>query len=379
MAEVTLKDVGKIYEGGVQAVRDVNLAINDREFVVLVGPSGCGKSTTLRMIAGLEDISVGTVDIGGRVVNDIQPADRDIAMVFQDYALYPHMSVYQNMAFSLKLRKMPKAEIDKRVREAARMLSLDSYLERKPKALSGGQRQRVAMGRAIVREPSVFLFDEPLSNLDAKMRVQMRAELSQLHKKLDATMIYVTHDQIEAMTLGDRIVVMKDGVVQQCAAPLTVYAYPANAFVARFIGTPPMNLFEGTVEQGDGTSFVFKHKMFTMNLPDFMNPAIAGKVGSTVFFGIRPEDMQIEGQKNDDQTQWLPATMTMKETLGNELITHLECDGQPFLSRVDPHDCPNLAGELKIYPILERCHIFDGQTEINLTADIAREQQVAKV
>jgi len=378
MADVILKDVGKIYEGGVQAVRDVNLHIRDREFVVLVGPSGCGKSTTLRMVAGLEDISVGTVQIGERVVNDVQPADRDIAMVFQDYALYPHMTVYQNMAFSLKLRKLPKAEIDARVREASRMLSLDSYLERKPKALSGGQRQRVAMGRAIVREPAVFLFDEPLSNLDAKMRVQMRAELAQLHKKLDATMIYVTHDQIEAMTLGDRIVVMKDGLVQQCAPPLEVYAYPANAFVARFIGTPPMNLFAGRLEKtADG--FRFLAPTFTIDLPAFMHDSIAGSVGQTVHFGIRPEDLRVEGQQRSDQTQSLPATMTMQETLGNELIAHLSSGEQPFICRVDPHDRPDLAGPLRCYPILERSHLFCGTSERNLTADAARQAKVAHI
>ena len=247
MAGVVLKDVCKVYDGGgtFLAVNHVNLAIKDREFMVLVGPSGCGKSTTLRMIAGLEEISSGTISIGDRVVNNVPPKDRDIAMVFQNYALYPHKTVYENMAFGLRLRKFPKADIDKRVRAAAEILGIESFLNRKPKALSGGQRQRVAVGRAIVRKPEVFLFDEPLSNLDAKMRVQMRTEISKLHTRLETTMIYVTHDQIEAMTMGDRICVMKDGLIQQVDTPLNIYDHPANTFVAGFIGTPPMNIFRG--------------------------------------------------------------------------------------------------------------------------------------
>ena len=368
MAEVVLTNVGKIWDDdGTRAVEGVHLHIEDREFVVLVGPSGCGKSTTLRMIAGLEDISEGTVEIGGRVVNDVAPADRDIAMVFQDYALYPHMSVYQNMAFSLKLRKLPKADIDKRVREAARMLSIEDYLDRHPKALSGGQRQRVAMGRAIVREPAVFLFDEPLSNLDAKMRVRMRAELALLRRRIDATMIYVTHDQIEAMTLGDRIVVMDGGVVQQCAEPLTVYTWPANAFVARFIGTPPMNLFEGTLEADHG-ELVFAASGFRIALAASMRPALEGKVGQAVHLGIRPEDLRLV----DDPAGAIPATMSMKETLGNELIVHLDSEGGPFLCRVDPHAHPSLRGPLLLRPSLERIHVFDAVDGRNLTAELAQ-------
>ncbi len=366
MADVTLEHIYKIYPGDVTAVRDVNLHIKDQEFVVLVGPSGCGKSTTLRMIAGLEDISKGTLKIGEKTVNDVAPAHRDIAMVFQDYALYPHMSVYENMAFSLKLRKFAKTEIDKRVREAARMLELEEYLERKPKALSGGQRQRVAMGRAVVREPSVFLFDEPLSNLDAKMRVSMRAELAELHDRIKTTMIYVTHDQIEAMTLGDRIVVMKDGLIQQYAEPLDVYAYPANEFVASFIGTPPMNMFKGTLKR-NGEELIFDGENFQVQLPKRMHESIQSCVGKAVTFGIRPEDMKIEGQQEADSTQSLNAQMFLKETLGNELIAHLQSAQHKFICRVDSHDRPNLDGELTIYPIMERAHIFDGESGINLT------------
>ena len=253
MAEVSLSDVSKVYDGDVRAVDKVSFNVPDRSFTVLVGPSGCGKSTVLRMIAGLEEISEGELRIGGRVVNDVPPRDRDIAMVFQNYALYPHMSVFENMAFSLRLRKAPKAEVDARVHEAAAMLGLERLLERQPKALSGGQRQRVAVGRAIVRQPKVFLFDEPLSNLDAKMRVQTRAELVRLHRRLDATMIYVTHDQAEAMTMGDQIVVLKDGLVQQIASPLEIYNHPANAFVTGFVGSPPMNFLACRVTPSDGS------------------------------------------------------------------------------------------------------------------------------
>src|SRR5262245_37140059 len=266
MAQVQLEQVSKVYPGGVAAVREVTLDIADGEFVALVGPSGCGKTTTLRMIAGLEDVSAGSIRIGGRVVNKVHPKDRDIAMVFQNYALYPHMTVYENMAFGLKLRKMPKDEIDRRVREAAEILNLGHLLERRPKALSGGQRQRVAVGRAIVRKPHVFLFDEPLSNLDAKLRVQMRVELKRLHDRLQTTMVYVTHDQVEAMTMGDRICVMKDGDVQQVAPPLELYHNPVNKFVAGFIGNPPMNFADVKVESKGG-DIVLKHDAFTLKPP----------------------------------------------------------------------------------------------------------------
>ncbi len=272
MAEVKLEGVHKIYDGKVTAVRDVSVTIKDKEFVVLVGPSGCGKSTVLRMIAGLEEISTGTISIDGKVVNEVPPKDRDIAMVFQNYALYPHMTVYENLAFGLKLRKTPKDEIDRRVQNAARILGIDAYLDRKPKALSGGQRQRVALGRAIVRNPKVFLFDEPLSNLDANLRVQMRTEISRLHHRLQTTMIYVTHDQIEAMSMGDRIVVLKDGIVQQVDTPLNIYHHPANKFVAGFIGSPTMNFLSGTIRANGTAQFVQDGSPLSITLP----PSVQG-------------------------------------------------------------------------------------------------------
>ena len=295
MAQVTLQSVKKTYPNGFQAVKDFNLDIKDGEFVVFVGPSGCGKSTTLRMIAGLEDVSSGTISIGGRVVNDVHPKDRDIAMVFQSYALYPHMSVYKNMAFALKLRGVPKAEIDKRVNEAARILGLSDLLDRKPKQLSGGQRQRVAVGRAIVREPKAFLFDEPLSNLDAKLRVTTRGELKSLHQRLKTTTIYVTHDQEEAMTLGDRIVVMSNGLIQQCDTPLEVYRNPVNRFVAAFVGTPPMNFFEGTLERGgSGLEFVEgssdpSGKPYRLAVPAAKASRVESFIGKPIVLGLRPQ------------------------------------------------------------------------------------------
>ncbi len=291
MAEVILKNVSKEYEGGNLAVKDVNIEIKDKEFVVLVGPSGCGKSTTLRMIAGLEEITSGELFIDGKLVNDISPKDRDIAMVFQNYALYPHMSVFENMAFGLKLRKFKKDEIKERVNEAAKILGLEDYLNRKPKALSGGQRQRVAVGRAIVRKPKVFLFDEPLSNLDAKLRVQMRTEISKLHKSLEATMIYVTHDQTEAMTMGDKIVIMKDGIVQQIDTPLNLYNYPINKFVAGFIGSPSMNFIEGTIFSEGGISFKDKSGKLKIKLMNGFEDKLKSFVNKNIWLGIRPEDI----------------------------------------------------------------------------------------
>ncbi|HRI82943.1 MAG TPA: sn-glycerol-3-phosphate ABC transporter ATP-binding protein UgpC, partial [Opitutaceae bacterium] len=300
MARVVIENLVKTYPEksgpGVTAVKGINLTIEDREFMVLVGPSGCGKSTTLRMIAGLEDISGGTITIDGKVVNNVLPKDRDIAMVFQNYALYPHMSVYDNMAFGLKLRKFPKKEIDARVREAAAMLGLEPYLERKPKALSGGQRQRVAVGRAIVRKPKVFLFDEPLSNLDAKMRVSTRTEISKLHARLGATMIYVTHDQVEAMTMGDRICVMKDGHIMQVAAPLDLYNHPANMYVAGFIGSPPMNFIKGRIKRtGNQLAFIEENTRSTpvsVQLTDDLAHKAAAYVDKPIVLGVRPEDAQ---------------------------------------------------------------------------------------
>jgi multiple sugar transport system ATP-binding protein len=319
MAQVVLTNVGKTYDGGVVAVHDCNLTIADAEFIVLVGPSGCGKSTTLRMIAGLEAITAGTIAIDGKVVNDIPPKDRDIAMVFQNYALYPHMTVYKNLAFALKLRRYKRDEIDRRVREAARILGIENLLERKPKALSGGQRQRVAVGRAIVRAPKAFLFDEPLSNLDAKLRVEMRAELKRLHARLRTTTIYVTHDQEEAMTLGDRIVVMKDGVVQQCATPLTVYANPANRFVAGFVGTPPMNFFDGRLER-DGAGLRFVGDGLAIVLPVDAAARLAGRVGQPVVFGVRPEAIGLRPEgRFAGRGNTASATVDVVEPLGEQM------------------------------------------------------------
>jgi multiple sugar transport system ATP-binding protein len=366
MAEVILNEVNKIFDGGVHAVKDFTLTVADCEFVVLVGPSGCGKSTTLRMVAGLEDISSGSVYIGGRLVNDVPPKDRDIAMVFQNYALYPHMTVYENMAFGLKLRKTPTVEINARVRKTAGMLGLQDLLDRRPKALSGGQRQRVAMGRAIVREPALFLFDEPLSNLDARMRAEMRKEILRLHRDIKATMIYVTHDQVEAMALGDRIVVMRDGLVEQVDDPETVFDHPATLFVARFIGTPPMNIFKGTLAQEDG--LVFDGASFKAKLPEAMAPRLAQKLGSSVYLGLRPKAFFLKPQA---QAAGLASPITgridVTEMLGEEMLVHLISGEHRFQVSVDPHARPALDGNLKVYPELAQAHVFDGETGNNLT------------
>lgn len=335
MSEVILENVFKVYPGDVTAVRDFSLQIKDKEFMVFVGPSGCGKSTTLRMIAGLEEISKGTINIGGRVVNDVPPKDRDIAMVFQNYALYPHMTVYKNMAFGLKLRKMPRAEIDKRVREAAAILGIEELLERKPKALSGGQRQRVAVGRAIVRQPKAFLFDEPLSNLDAKMRVQMRMEISKLHNQLQSTMIYVTHDQVEAMTMGDRIVVMKDGLMQQVDTPLEIYRNPANRFVAGFIGSPPMNFFEGEITQGaDGMEF--KNAAMSVKVDASHVAKLKAANHQKVTMGIRPEHAQDAVLvSNPDPATLVKSKVEVVEPMGAEIMLYLSAGENTFIARVD--------------------------------------------
>lgn len=358
MAEVTLKNVFKVYPGDVTAVRDVNLEIHDKEFVVLVGPSGCGKSTTLRMIAGLEEISSGTIDIDGRVVNDVPPKDRDIAMVFQNYALYPHMSVYKNMAFGLKLRGFPKAEIDQRVRQAAEILNITEYLERKPKALSGGQRQRVAVGRAIVRQPKAFLFDEPLSNLDAKMRVQMRMEISKLHHQLQSTMIYVTHDQVEAMTMGDRIVVMKDGVIQQVDAPLKIYESPANRFVASFIGSPPMNFFEGTLSQrADG--LYFTEGNFSVKVDARHAKALLEAKQEQVVLGIRPENIQDSVfAVNPSPDSLIKAKVEVVEPMGAEVFLYLSVGVHNFIARVDGHESAHVNQEVTMVFDMERASFF---------------------
>ncbi len=365
MAQVTLKNVKKIYPGNVLAVKDFSLEIPDREFIVLVGPSGCGKSTVLRMIAGLEEISGGTVEIGGKVVNDVLPKHRDIAMVFQNYALYPHMSVYDNMAFGLKLRKFPKQEIKKRVDAAAKSMGLYEYLGRRPGALSGGQRQRVALGRAIVRNPAVFLFDEPLSNLDAKMRVQMRFELLNLHKQVDGTMIYVTHDQVEAMTLGTRIVVMKNGLVMQSAPPLTVYDKPANLFVARFIGTPPMNIFLGRLVSEDG-KVVFDGGSFRVRIPEETAKKVGDFINKEVYYGIRPEHMVFSNSSEVSDTSF-HAESVLFENLGNETLVHLMSGKHRFQVRVASHKMPSFDGTLTVNVEPGHSHIFDSVNGKNIT------------
>ena len=372
MAKVLIENLVKIYADktgpGNKVVHGINLEINDREFMVLVGPSGCGKSTTLRMVAGLEEISGGTISIDGRVVNNVLPKDRDIAMVFQNYALYPHMSVYDNMAFGLKLRKFPKAEIDQRVREASAMLGLDPYLDRKPKALSGGQRQRVAMGRAIVRNPKVFLFDEPLSNLDAKMRVSTRTEISKLHARLGATMIYVTHDQVEAMTMGDRICVMKDGYIMQVAEPLTLYNHPENLFVASFIGSPGMNFFKGTIKQSGNTlQFVETNDKATpvaVTLDANLSAKAAGYVGKPVIFGIRPEDVQdtltVSGP---EASRTVEVKVEVSEPMGSETYLYLNSGVTSFIARVRPTDRFETDQKVNVTFKLENAHLFDSATE----------------
>ena len=367
MAKVTVKGVSKIYPGekgrDVVAVDNVNLDIQDREFVVLVGPSGCGKSTTLRMIAGLEEISRGEIYIDDRLVNNVPPKDRDIAMVFQNYALYPHMSVYDNLAFGLKLRKYPKTEIRKRVGDAAGILGIEELLDRKPKALSGGQRQRVAVGRAIVRQPKVFLFDEPLSNLDAKMRVQMRAEITKLHQRLQATMIYVTHDQIEAMTMGDRIVVMHKGVVQQTDTPLTLYNEPSNVFVAGFLGSPPMNFVTGNLElEGDSLVFVeIKGGTIRVRLSAKERPRAKELVGKQALLGIRPEDIELAQFSSPEGVKGtFPAIVDMVEPMGPETNLYLQTGAQTVVCRSQrPLDHREVGHRLEFEMNLAKAHLFD--------------------
>ncbi len=365
MASLSLRNVCKIYPNGFEAVKDFNLEIEDKEFIIFVGPSGCGKSTTLRMIAGLEDISSGELYIDDRLVNDVEPKDRDIAMVFQNYALYPHMSVYDNMAFGLKLRKVPKAEIDKAVKEAARILNLENLLDRKPKALSGGQRQRVAMGRAIVRNPKVFLMDEPLSNLDAKLRVQMRVEIASLHKRLETTIIYVTHDQTEAMTLGTRIVVMKDGVVQQVDSPRNLYDYPCNLFVAGFMGSPQMNFIDAEVAQdSEGVRLHFGQQ--SIKVPVDQEKAIVegGYVGKTVVIGIRPEDIHDEEAFiESSQDSKFDTTIKQYEMLGAEVYLYFDVEGFACTARVNPRTTVRTGDPVTMAMDLTKLHIFDKETE----------------
>jgi multiple sugar transport system ATP-binding protein len=360
MAEVVLHRLTKTYPDGtgtVTAVKGIELTIADREFMVLVGPSGCGKSTTLRMIAGLEEISGGTVAIGGRTVNELPPKDRDIAMVFQNYALYPHMTVYENMAFGLTLRKMPKAEIDVRVREAAALLGLNDYLDRKPKALSGGQRQRVAVGRAIVRQPKVFLFDEPLSNLDAKMRTAMRTEISRLHARLGATMIYVTHDQVEAMTMGDRICVMHDGEIMQVATPLELYNRPANLFVAGFIGSPPMNFLAGTVQAAaGGVIFSADSGGIAFPLAGELGTRARAHAGRPVTFGLRPEHIT---EVPADGPAHLTLEVDLVETMGAETMLHLRAGDRILIARIRPTDRVVRGQQIPLALDLAHAHLFD--------------------
>ena len=361
MAQVTLHNLVKKFSEDVVAVNNVNLEIEDKEFVVLVGPSGCGKTTTLRMVAGLEDISAGEIYIGDRLVNDVPPKDRNIAMVFQNYALYPHMTVYKNMAFSLKLRRTPRDEIERRVKAAADILGIGELLDRKPKQLSGGQRQRVAVGRAIVRQPEVFLFDEPLSNLDAKLRVNMRAELIKLHERLDATMIYVTHDQVEAMTMGDRIVVMRDGFIQQVGPPMEVYNQPQNQFVAGFIGSPPMNFLEARLIADNG-GLAVDLKGMRLRLPPQKAKSAEAYTNKEVVFGIRPEDILPAMEKKSAYLAPFHATVEVLEPLGPEIILELACQGYTFTARMDPQMQAKMHDEIPICFDMERVHLFDAQT-----------------
>lgn len=363
MAKVQLKEVTKIFDKNVVAVNKADIDIHDQEFVVLVGPSGCGKSTTLRMIAGLEEVTDGEIYIGDRLVNDVPPKDRDIAMVFQNYALYPHMTVYQNMAFGLKLRKYPKAEIEARVNEAADILEIRELLHRKPKALSGGQRQRVAVGRAIVRKPKVFLFDEPLSNLDAKLRVAMRTEISKLHIRLETTMIYVTHDQMEAMTMGDRIVVMKDGLIQQIDSPLKLYNEPVNKFVAGFIGSPAMNFMPGKILQENG--LVFDEGNIKLNIPDQLGDLLKNHIGKNIILGIRPEDMYFSrfapdlALKAEGQME-----VEVVEPMGNEIILYLTTQTNTIVARVSTRQEPEVGEKVGILFDMSKVHFFDSDTEL---------------
>lgn len=373
MANVSIRDLVKIYAGSgknpdVEAVKKINLEVKDREFMVLVGPSGCGKSTTLRMIAGLEDITKGEIAIGERVVNNVLPKNRDIAMVFQNYALYPHMTVFENMAFGLKLQKRPKAEIIERVNKAADILGIESMLERKPKALSGGQRQRVAVGRAIVRNPKVFLFDEPLSNLDAKMRVSMRTEISKLHARLDATMIYVTHDQVEAMTMGDRICVMKDGDIMQVDEPLQLYNHPKNMFVAGFIGSPPMNFINGKLLSEGGKTVFEENKTegtpIRLVLSERLAQNAASYMGKHVVFGIRPEDIADIKMNPDAHSDFVSkATVEVSEPMGAETFLYLSSGAHSFIAKVHSSDRYEIQQGVELYFEMEKAHLFDPDTE----------------
>ena len=362
MSAVVLKQVVKRF-GETRVIEGLDLEILDHEFMVLVGPSGCGKSTALRMIAGLEEITGGTITIGDRVVNDVPPKDRDIAMVFQSYALYPHMSVRENLAFGLKLRKTPKPEIEKLVTEAAQILEITHLLDRKPKELSGGLRQRVAVGRAIVRKPSVFLFDEPLSNLDAKLRIQMRAEIKKLQARLETTTIYVTHDQVEAMTMGHRIAILSAGVLQQVGTPLEVYEKPANLFVAGFIGTPPMNFVHGTLAEG-GASMAASG--FALPVPERFRKQTAGRPGAKIVAGIRPENVLEPGKAPRGEAVKVPVVVEIAEPLGDEVIVHARAGEDMMVFRQDPHRMPAIGDRLEVQVELDALHLFDAESERRL-------------
>jgi len=363
MASVIFEKVDKTY-GKVSVIDDLNLEIKDQEFMVLVGPSGCGKSTALRMIAGLEEISDGTISIGDRVVNDLPPKDRDIAMVFQSYALYPHMTVRENLEFGLQIRKLPREEIDRLVNEAAQILDITHLLDRKPKQMSGGQRQRVAVGRAIVRKPAVFLFDEPLSNLDAKLRVQMRAEISKLQHRLKTTTVYVTHDQVEAMTMGQRIAVMKDGKIHQLGTPLDLYDRPANVFVATFIGTPPMNLIKVTVTDGGQKLATSK---FELPVPKSLRHLTEGKDGKKVVVGLRPENILDAARPTRGETAPVHAEVEIAEPLGNEVVVHARLGDDLIVAKLEPHNIPHMGDKIELLVELDSMHLFDAETEKRLS------------
>ena len=362
MSGVTLKNVVKQF-GAVKVVDNLSIEIQDKEFAVLVGPSGCGKTTALRMIAGLESISSGEIYIGDTLVNGMAPKDRDIAMVFQNYALYPHMNIRENMGFGLKIRQLSKQQIDARVQEASDILGLNDLLERKPKELSGGQRQRVAVGRAIVRKPKLFLFDEPLSNLDAKLRVAMRAEISKLHRRLGATIIYVTHDQVEAMTMADRIFIMSNGVVQQSGAPMTVYTKPANRFIAGFIGSPAMNFIDATVVAAEG-GLSIDAGVFRVEVPAAFRPPLQPYAGRRVVFGVRPEDIALhEAAPGADAKNTVTTRADVVETLGSEIFAHLTCGAHSIVARMDVPETPLRVGEtLKVDLSMAKTHVFDAET-----------------
>jgi len=356
MATITFKNVVKTYEDGVTVIPDLNLEIKDKEFIILVGPSGCGKSTTLRMIAGLEEVSKGELYIGDRLVNKVAPKDRDIAMVFQSYALYPHMTVYKNMAFGLTLRKVPKKVIDEKVRAAAKILDIEKYLNRKPKALSGGQRQRVALGRAMVRDPAVFLLDEPLSNLDAKLRTEMRSQITKLHQRLQTTFVYVTHDQTEAMTMADRIVVMKDGIINQVDTPQELYNHPCNVFVAGFIGSPQMNFLEGRLKKDEKGYFV-KIGDSIIRLPERMKPSAYEE--ERVILGIRPEDLNLDKNNGDS----IEVKVELAEMMGSEIYVYSTFEGKKIIARIDSSEKIENGENIRLTLDTQKLHIFNAQTE----------------